>query len=397
MGKYIREKKKSDYKPVAIALGIYAITLPLDYIGVGNIGSFSKLIAFVPMLFFLFQLRQTTKLKMNGLFLWLILYLSLASVSYTYSISQQRTLNALGSPVLNILMILTMGGLTEFCEKEIAFLKKCLIIGSWVAVVFVIFFGITPYGRATISFGEYEQDQNYLCGYMFFAFIFHFERFINQKKVGHLLLALIILIAVVMTGSRGALLALFICIIFEVFAVAKENHHGIRTLIISIVGLTGLYLLITILVIPNLDSTIAERFSLEYIKEEGTTGRAEIWAHLWSIFKGSGLFRQIFGNGYGTTMYLNDLNHKVAHNLYIDTLITLGIIGVVFLLGIQISCLRIAYRKKDMFLFCAMIGYAVMCMSMSLVSYKPLWVTIMMTMILDNNEAVCVKDEIKST
>lgn len=385
MGKYIREKKKSAYQITSVFLGLYFITLPFDFIRIGDMGSICKLLAIAPMLCLLLHLQKTSKLKLNMLFVWLTLFLGAACLSYTYTISEEKTLAHITSLLLNVLMILAMSTLVGFSEKEIRFLKTCLVIGSWVAVVFVLFFGITPYGRATIAVGEYEQDQNYLCGYMFFAFIYHFERFIDGKKPGHLLLAIGIMSAVIMTGSRGALLAFFVCIIVEIFAVSKKNHHAFRTMTISMLGLAVLYLLIVYLVIPNLDSTIAERFSLEYLAEEGTTGRIEIWDHLMKKFQESSLLRKLFGNGYGTTTLVNERNHKVAHNLYIDTLTTLGVVGVVYLLGIQITTIRTAYKNKEMLLLCTMIGFIIMCMSMSLVSYKPMWATIMMIMITNNN------------
>ena len=95
----------------------------------------------------------------------------------------------------------------------------------------------------------------------------------------------------------------------------------------------------------------------------------------------------LFGHGYGTTTLVNQMNHRVAHNLYLDNLITLGLFGVILQVASQCVVLWIFHKRKKYALLGAYIGMLGMCMSLSLTACKPLWNMILIALAIDCNSS----------
>ena len=81
-------------------------------------------------------------------------------------------------------------------------------------------------------------------------------------------------------------------------------------------------------IISLLPDEVAIRFTSDYIVNYRGTNRNVLWANIIEIYQSSSAFRKIFGNGYGTVPTVNTFNHLVAHNLWLDHLISGGIIAV---------------------------------------------------------------------
>ena len=144
-------------------------------------------------------------------------------------------------------------------------------------------------------------------------------------------------------------------------------------------------------ILSLLPESVSVRFSLEYLEEKGTVGRGRTWAFLWNYFKESNMLRMLFGNGYGTTALINEIKHRVAHNLYLDNLITLGIVGLMLQLSIQGTVLHIFRKHKKYELMGGFIGMMGMCLSLSLTASKPIWNMMLMALALDCNP-ICLQE-----
>ena len=74
--------------------------------------------------------------------------------------------------------------------------------------------------------------------------------------------------------------------------------------------------------------------------------------------------------------------NRVAHNLYLDNLITLGIIGLLLQILSQGLVIYELVRRKAMVVLGTYVGLLVMCLSLSLVAYKPIWNVMLLTLIM---------------
>ena len=82
---------------------------------------------------------------------------------------------------------------------------------------------------------------------------------------------------------------------------------------------------------------------------------------------------------------LNEIKHRVAHNLYLDNLITLGIVGLTLQLATQGTVLHIFRKHRKYELMGAFIGMMGMCLSLSLTASKPIWNMMLIALALDCN------------
>ena len=157
----------------------------------------------------------------------------------------------------------------------------------------------------------------------------------------------------------------------------------IRSRVLNIIAVILAVVLIYFIIKSAIPDSVLERYSSSYIDQHGSAGRLETWRSLLTHYEGDNIFRLIFGHGYGTTRLYNAHNGNVAHNLYIDNLISLGIVGCVLTIVQQIVVLTVLIRSRRPTVALAYIGYIVMCLSLSLTSYLPMWNIILLTLIYD--------------
>ena len=100
--------------------------------------------------------------------------------------------------------------------------------------------------------------------------------------------------------------------------------------IVGIIALGYLY------IISAIDSDTASRYTLEAISESDGTGRYELWADAINAFNCSSFFRKICGYGTGAIRDVTYLfyfhRHNVMHNMFVENLIEIGVIGLLFYL-----------------------------------------------------------------
>lgn len=369
----------------AIVLGIYFLLLPTDCFRIGAIGSLLKAYALLPVAC-LFLSGGMRWLMLDKLLIQMFMLLAMASLSSLWSINFEETTASVRSLFLNIILVALMAGTYRYTVKERAFLLRCLVASSWVTVICMLLFSErTAAGRLTLMMGDSTQDPNYVAGYILFAFSYHVTSYLQQKKLRHFFGAAVIFLVVILTGSRGALAAYFACIFFAVVFDIKASRNPVGAAAFAVIFIVAGYFIFNI-AMQTVDESIASRFTLEYLLEHGTTGRSRIWLHLLDKFWNASIGRQLFGHGYGTTRLMNTLGGSikglVAHNLYIDNLISIGIAGLFIQLGLQLQCIKMAIRTRNRMLICSYGAFLVMSLSLSLTNYKPMWSAIMVIIIL---------------
>lgn len=384
----IKIKEKKNISLTIIALGVYFILLPFDCFRVGAMGSILKVYIFVPLLFLILE-RKYRFLHVSSITLLLLVLLLWAFLSIFFSINHTISLSQYTSLFLNVMLCVVIGSMVKCNNAEYVFLTKCMVLGGWITAASIVFFGdITTDGRLIMSLGDNIQDPNYSCGYMLGAYSFHLTAFMKKKSIIHLIGAGIIFGVVILTGSRGALLSYVFCMLIVAVFFIKNTKYPVRYFFIALLISIVFYLLFSFLM-NMVNPYLSERFSLTYLIENGSTGRTEIWINLLTKFKNSSLLRQLFGYGYGTTRLLNtaggSINGLVAHNLFIEDLISIGVVGLLIRLLLYVKCFLKVLKKNEQWLVCAFGGFMIMSISLSLVNYKPIWSTIIMILMLRNN------------
>lgn len=368
-------------QPSTLLLGLYFILLPLDFINVGGSTSFLKWFALLPVALTL-MFRQCRKLYLTQACRMLLLFNGLAAVSIIWTIDFFHTTDALKSLMLNSFMTLFLGACCTYNATEIRFLKVSLILSSWLMAILLLIYGKIVDGRLILNIGYHAQDANTANGFLIFAIACHMKLLDSRENILHAP-ALIILVGIVFaTGSRGAVIAVLGVMALSILL--NEDRNLSKRLI-----LLGIILMLGFLATQVLLSSLNSRFSATYIKEYGSTGRTSIWQHLIDQFLNANPFHQVLGHGYGSTVALTNLSEienvqgKVAHNIYLDMLLNLGIMGGSIYICMHIVFAVILYRHRERSLLCAYVGFLILCLSLSLYSFKPFWAVMTYALIID--------------
>ena len=368
---------------VAKLLALYFVLMPLDSINFFGLGSLLKGFALLPILAILIYGRQN-KYTINKLAGSLIIYTLIISVSYLYSIDLIASRTAVIRQCLNTALIVFAGKIyDEYNYSEYKFLTKALVVGGFLNIILTfIFAGKSLGGRLTLSVAGSTQDPNYLNGYSLFALAYFSNLLFKEKKILALFPILVIFVFTLSTGSRGALLA-SLSLVFAIVFYLYVMKHKVNPAAITIVVIVFLVIMIfgeslLMLVAPQ----VLERYTLEYIENYRGTNRPDLWLSLLETYRDSDFFRQLFGYGVSTVAIVEWMTHHVAHNLWLEHLIANGVVGFLALCTMQVLFFKAAWRTKDLVLIATYIALLAMCVTVSLVSYKPIWNAMIMIMIL---------------
>lgn len=374
-------KPNTRIRPVVYAAGFYFLIAATDSFRIGAIGSLLKIVAFLPLCFLLFDINKL-RIRFSAILVLQLMFWLLSAASIFFSIDADRTFSSFASLTLNLLLVVCLGAMEQYSEAEFDFLIKSLLLGGWVTVLLMLLFsGFSDNGRITLLLGQENKDQNYINGYFLFAFSYHTHRMLVQKSRNHIFPTVFLIVVVLLTGSRGALLAFFVTMFTHICVLFGKSEHRMRNIVILAVVIL-LVLLTMNAVLAYMPESVSERFSWTYITEKGLTGRTRIWRFLLNHYADDSIPRMLFGHGYGTTSLINTMNGRVAHNLYIDNLMTLGLVGVLLQVATQTSVVFILLKQKQYPLLGAYMGMICMCMSLSLVAYKPIWNIMLLTLAL---------------
>lgn len=368
---------------VVKCLAIYFVMMPFDSFPMFGMGSLLKAVAFLPLIAIILFKRRT-KIIINKLTMAFMLYVFVNALSCVYSVDLSASASELGRLLMNGVLIIVVGGMyDEYNQDEVNYLIKALIIGGLATVVLTLLFSDkSAADRLTLSINGVKQDHNYINGYMYFAFAFFVNKLIGEKKLLYAIPSLFLIVFTLMTGSRGATVSL-VALGIMVFVYNMFNTGKIK---FSVMLAAFIILIVLIFsfdyIMSLLPADVAARFSSDYVQKYKGLNRNVLWGELLKIYNEGPLLRQLFGYGYGTVPTVNTFNHAVAHNLWLDHLISGGVIGVIVLTYMHIVFVVEAWRLKNPVIFSAYMGYLAMCMTLSITNYKPLWNCMMMIMIL---------------
>lgn len=368
---------------VVKSLAFYFLLMPFDSFPVFGMGSLLKIVAILP-LFAVLVLHRKKTLRINRLTSVFIIYVIVNAITCIYSVDTAASLFELRRLLMNGLLIIVVGGMyTQYTKEDLQYLTKALILGGLATVALTLIFSDSSLtGRLTLMINGSRQDQNYINGYMYFAYAFFMNRMIRERKVLFLIPVAGLTLFTLMTGSRGATLALIaLGLMVFIYNMFNEGRIRFRIMIISLIAMMCFFIGFDYIMML-LPSSVARRFNFNFIVDNTGTSRGALWLSLLKTYKESNVFRQFFGHGYGAVYTVNTYNHLVAHNLWLDHLISGGIVGLALLIYMNVVFVKEAWKQKDVVIFSTYMGYLAMCFTLSLTNYKPLWNCMIMIMVL---------------
>ncbi len=382
MGEMFMEREMTEKKEKihfdTYFLILYMLTLPLDFVNIGGLGSVSKLVAVAVVGTALLSLIKSGKISVK-LFLLFDIYLAWNYLSATYSLSPRISFDRANSLLQHYLMILICGS-TKKNKREMDAIVKSLVLSGWVVVLLMFVFGgrLGYSDRTTIKINGVSQDPNYMCGYIIFTLMYCFDEVLSRKKLASGVIGIgAMLTAVLYTGSRGGMIAvLAACAVL--YLSDKSNKKKIRNIIIIAVVAYMLFVLAQNI----LPEELLSRYGMEYTKNDSGAGRFMLWQTLIEKYKGLTDAQKLIGVGSGTIKYYLP---NVAHNLWLETMFELGFVGLVLLVAVYLVFVKDAFGLNNKIFFSSLIGYIALSQSTSLYTYKPIFTMFLIIYILTKN------------
>jgi O-antigen ligase len=236
--------------------------------------------------------------------------------------------------------------ITDLNYSEIKILGNSFIVTGLILSFAILFFRYEyGAGRYSISNIGTAIDPNYLASFMCVPTIIALKRFLYPKSISYRLkyavIASIILLAILLTGSRGAFLSLAVG--SAILLWYKSSYSPFYLIFLIGFGM---------LILAFLPAELTDRFLNIYSYNDASNRvRIERWTTALNYIKEHPLF------GYGPirTYDILAMGQGIAHNSYLGIALQFGCIGLVFFLTILFKCIKYCLTK-DMFLFLAILA-----------------------------------------
>ena len=346
----------------AFLIYAFVIALPFSWASFA-IGSIYRAVTLLLFILFLFESRLIINYSSEKRFLlfgWL-LYLGYAVITMLWAVNRDAAItNSLSLVLLGFIVIIFFS--TDLQEEESYKTDLCWIV-SGIICIFLYIFGdktaVGEYGSRTsmIIMGTATDPNEFASVFIVPLSLMTFN-LLNKKgpRILQIIIMLLSLYCVLMSGSRGALIAFAIIVL----------------------------LLSTRYIIPLIPDDVLTRMSLKALLTDGGSGRGDLWTDaVRKIWNGS-VLRMIFGYGqYGLTVGTKGVS-QTMHNQLIQQLSNYGIVGLVLYLiliyksykSIKLNCPR--YMG-------AFIGMMVMSLTITMsVAYKLVWILLLMPAVMSN-------------
>lgn len=374
---YRIEQQKQPISVYTRWLGFFFLSLIVGALHIGAIGSLLRIIGFIPIGIWLFSRRTA---RFSRPIFWSFLFVLWVSLTTIWSIDHAHSFSRSVSQVSFLLLLLSAASY-RFSSHEIAYLKKCLVWGSRITAIIVLISSDFILGRIYLN-GIVQEDPNYLCAYFSFALVMAMISLVSGGAKGWMRLIYIVELLVYAyiilgTGSRGGLFAIVAAVAIVILFTPPQNHktpHLFRRILVVAVLFAVAYIATTFI-----EKDILLRFSLQEIEESNGTGRYDIWDSALDSFAHANVLRQLIGFGTGTARditYLSGFSfprHSVFHNMFIESLLEVGVFGLVLYFMHVFSFFGAALKRRDVFCIAIMTCMIVLSLSTSIYTFKPYW------------------------
>lgn len=268
-------------------------------------------------------------------------------------------------------------------------------VASYVLIKFPATSMFTDEGRRTIMINGTTLDPNIVAATIILGLHIATNQFLtNSYKMQKLLyggLSLFMLYGILLTGSRGALIAFVASFAFKILLETKKNPSARKKIVYLIpLAIIGFYVLMAIL--PS--DLIESRFSKDTIlglneREQGSHNRYDIWLAAAELFAKSPIW------GWGCGNFINSIHlvyyrQCAAHNLYVLQLVEGGIIGFSLLFKYIYSIWRNLMSHKDYLTISLLTATLLMSLSLDAIPYKFFWITLIYCRIQIRREEACL-------
>lgn len=357
---------------------IYIILIPFESILIAHssrnvsYATYAAIITSVAMLIHLIFKPKLAKLT-KSVIPW-VAYFIWAALSIYWSINPSETASAFGYFARFLLFFVVISSY-PLNKTEIRVLRHTVVLSGVLVAISMIanlyYLGqLSTIIRATLYGNQSYGDPNHVAATMILPIAFLLTEALDSDgalKIWDTLALIIIFIAILMTGSRSTFLAI-IAIIATFIYQYRPKAKKIKTIFSALFILSAAAVSLSLFK-PELYARYVPTVDIN----EFSAGRTKLWTeslHFWSE-------RPLTGYGYGSFKYLDLTSidkYKAAHNIFIQTLVELGLPGLILLIFVMYSTLNFKSRSNfSRSTKAGVIGILVVSMFIHTLNYDYLW------------------------
>lgn len=389
-----KSNSQENIRFIGFLIVIYSMITPIEniflFFGAGTLSKYLAYLLFPILTLYIIKKKSLNHIKMSVLMILIVFF---AMVSLLFASDQMHSIR--GMITLFSLMAITIL-LVEFGlnSKEYGLLKTLNVY----AMLFVAINMILGTNLVDASLGERVTfssviDHNVLATSMIIPFLIVMDGLVKKtikRRALHYAILFVFFYSILLTGSRGGLLALLISTCVYILLASKRSfvskmRTGAFIVIIGIFLVAGIEYL--------LPDALANRFTLNDVVSTGGTGRTSIWANYLDIFINSRFHNMILGNGYYSHGLIYKSYHGIirgAHNDFITILIDLGISGIVLFGLFYFQVIKGAHKNKSFLGVSIIVALLVASLGVDLIFRKFYWNAILIA-ILDTSYMKIIK------
>lgn len=287
------------------------------------------------------------KLIFNMLLKIQLIFIILSTLSYYFAIDADTVIRKVKTLLLIFLLMLSLINYIDSYKK----VRNIIISFIYSGFIVSIYILISSDFLSLTRLGSELGNVNAVGMIISISSIFCFYIILSEKKYYWYGLILITMITtILLTGSRKALLFLFLAILMILYLKSKKSIKRIIWLfLISILALSLIYYIV--IKVPLFYEIIGKRIeNLFYFISGQGTNEVSINERTYMIKFGIEMFKSKFFTGYGIDNYrfLLGANYGLetyAHNNYIELMVGIGIFGVFIYYLTHIIVLRDLFYK----------------------------------------------------
>lgn len=359
---------------------MYYFFAPMEDLMTGSAGTVAKYIAMIIMFFGIYANNWELHLTFNKVNKALLYMLVLSAASCLWAMDRAVAIHR-NVAYLTVPGLAFFVGQLEFSKREREAIITAAILGGVATVGYLFFTGkISLTGTQRLNLVQ-GNDQNGFAALLYLPMCLSFGRVLQQKdkkRPIYAMLVFIFLFIILMTGSRGGLLASFLFVL--TFAFFSQKGKRAKTMIAVVAMLVIAYYV----VLPMLPDSIQQRlFDNKSYKNtiDSEHNRVAFWKlGITKIFPQN----PILGVGAGCTpvrMIRVYGSYRGMHNTYINMLCEFGILGLPVFLWMLWNLFLTKKREGNSLEMALLVGMCLIVFFLDAYAKKFFWNVIMLLMI----------------
>ena len=298
------------------------------------------------------KIEITKEMKINTLILFIVSLVLFIIQIKNIIIKKYQLMDIfnIGCQFVNIVLLFITMMNVKIEEKNISHFMKAMVVFGILACInnVILYFneilqtlGLQK-GTYMVNIKSFFANRNQFAFFMYVAIIADLFIILKENKLSYKLILFLFFINLFFTMSRTGILAVGIFIFIYFLTIDKLNKKTKFVLIVfAIIALLG-----TIFVINEINPSLIKKLvRFERIKD--LSGRTDIWERGINLLKESPI-NVLFGVGrfQGTELLkFGKKSFSQFHNIYIDSLVTGGIVELLFVLYIYGFVIRKIFKS----------------------------------------------------